>query len=186
MYIIGMEIWKDIKGYEGLYQVSDEGTVRSTPRMIKSSRGNAYQYFRGGILKHNLTSTGYHQVQLLKDGKRKTFMVARLVLDAFAPTDDMTLQANHINENKDDNRLCNLEWTTPKENANWGTRNKRSGEKRRKAVIQMNLDGTEVAVWDSLTTAAKSIGTSRGNIYACCNFSNRTIGGYKWKYVSQG
>ena len=109
------EEWRDVVGYEGLYQVSSEGRVKSfkwnKERFLKP-RGN-----RGGYLQVNLYAGG---------GKPKKFYVHRLVCEAFHDNPDNKPQVNHVNEDKADNRACNLEWCTAEENTNFGTRNERS------------------------------------------------------------
>lgn len=109
-----IEIWKDITGYEGLYQVSNLGRVKST------------QYFHGTnerILKPISTHNGYFRVHLRKDGKLKTFKIHRLVAEAFIPNPDNLPQINHKDEDKTNNRVDNLEWCSARYNCNYGGRN---------------------------------------------------------------
>ena len=100
------EIWKDILGYEGLYQISNKGRVKS---------------FQGGkvkILKGCLTADGYPQVTLSKNGEQKRKIVGRLVAEMFIPNPDNKPYIDHINTIRDDNRVCNLRWVTHTENMN--------------------------------------------------------------------
>lgn len=120
-----MEEWKDIKGYEGLYQVSTMGRVRSLPR--KNARG---QQLKGRYLKPLTTSDGYLCVRPFKGGKGRTILVHRLVAQAFIPNPDNKPVINHKNEVKTDNRIENIEWATVEYNVNYGTRNKRAAESR--------------------------------------------------------
>lgn len=122
------EIWKDIDDYEGLYQVSNFGRVRSLDRYVDNNGGKEFR--PGRILKGRKSKKGYIRVGLSKDGIHTDKQVHYLVLSVFNPNPnpDKYTQINHINEDKGDNRLCNLEWCTPKYNCNYGTRNERFTE----------------------------------------------------------
>lgn len=111
------EVWKDILGYEGKYQVSDLGNVRSLNYCNTKKSKN---------LKPGGSPNGYFGVTLSngKSSSKRRFLVHRLVMITFNPS-GMKAQVNHINEIKSDNRLSNLEWVTAKENCNYGTRNER-------------------------------------------------------------
>ena len=106
------EIWKDIKGYEGIYQVSNFGRIKSsyTKRILKGGKNKA----------------GYLLVGLYKQGVLSRKSIHRLVAEAFIPNPDNKPEVNHIDENKTNNMVSNLEWMTAKENINHGTRNERS------------------------------------------------------------
>ena len=107
------EIWKDIEGYEGLYQVSTYGNIKSLPKVRRNGTGTYIQKER--LLKPSNTSTGYKKVELCKDGKRKGFKVHRLVAIAFIPNPDNKPEVNHIDGNKINNNIDNLEWVTSSE-----------------------------------------------------------------------
>jgi hypothetical protein len=109
-----IEIWKDIEGYEGLYQVSNQGNVRSLDRYVK--RGNHDLFKHGVLLKQGTHKQGYKLVYLSKDNLSKTVKVHRLVAMAFIDRIEGKNTVNHINAIKDDNRPENLEWTTQREN----------------------------------------------------------------------
>lgn len=114
------EIWKDIIGYEGLYQVSNLGRVKS---LGNGGSNNSKER----IMKLKIGSRGYYEVSLCKEGKHKTFTIHRLVAMTFIPNPQNYPCVNHKSEIKTDNRVDNLEWVTQKENSNYGTRNKRLG-----------------------------------------------------------
>lgn len=106
------EIWKDIEGYEGLYQVSNLGNVKSLRKRI--DKGKCHRYFDEKILKPIETNRGYLRVKLCKDRKIKKIRVHRLVAEAFIKRPE--LEVNHIDGNKKNNKVENLEWVTQREN----------------------------------------------------------------------
>lgn len=115
------EIWKDIEGYEGFYQISNWGRVKSLKR-----KGNSKERI---LTASNNNTKKYWRVQLSKNDKIKHFAVHRLVALAFIPNPQNLSQVNHKDENKDNNNASNLEWVTAKQNTNYGTRNKRASKK---------------------------------------------------------
>lgn len=159
------EIWKAVPGYEG-YKVSNFGNVSG---------------LRGWILTPRKTKNGYLTVELYKEGKRKTMRVHRLVYEAFNGTISPGLQANHINEDKTDNRLENLNLMTPKENINWGTRNERVS----KPVIARDKQGNFVREFKSVTEAAQwlDIPNAQSNIHTNIIGKYSSAYGYVWEYA---
>ena len=171
--MIMKEIWKDIPGYEGKYQASNMGRVKNV--------------VSGRVLKPN---GRYLLVVLVKGKEHKNILVSRAVWSAFNGPIPPGMQVNHINEDKHDNRLENLNLMTPKENANWGTRNKRVSDKQRndkaksKVVLAFSLNTGEVKTYESAHEASRQTGYSRGTICnACRGLYGGVLRGYKWKYA---
>lgn len=177
------ETWKEVRGYEGLYEVSDLGRVRSLGREC-NSKNNSRQRKKARILVQEVTIHGYCRVRLFDaEGKAKHWPVHRLVMREFAG--DSNLQINHKNEIKTDNRLINLEYCTSKENCNYGTRNEKiGGYQNNIPVKQMDTDGNTLREFYSITNAAKFIGLSTTSIKLCCDGKLKTAGGYKWEFLN--
>lgn len=166
------EVWKDITGYEGRYQVSNFGRVKSLPG--KSST-NAY---KGGVLISKKDACGYLVVGL----SRKTHKVHRLVAMAFIDNPNGYPCVNHKDENKTNNSVENLEWCTYKYNNNYGTRNKRISENCGRSIVQYTLDDVKVREWKSASRAANFYGVKRTTITGCCAGRQHTSCGYVWRY----
>ena len=141
------EIWKDIFGYENIYQVSNLGRVRGLKRKTGNSTG--YYIRKGKILKKAMNIHGYEFVILSKNGKRKTITVHRLVAEAFIPNPNHFPCINHKNENRACNIVENLEWCTHKYNSNYGTSQKRKVMAISKPIIQMDLKECEIQTFSS-------------------------------------
>lgn len=171
------EIWKDIKGYEGLYQVSNLGRVKRLSGLVRNRYGNGTAKHKGRILKDYINTQGYHCIKLYRDGKRKYFSVHRLVYMAFKCDIPEGMQVNHISEDKNNNALNNLNLMTPKENANYGTRNERTRKKLGKKVI-MDEDNE----FDSIKEAAKFLGCAATNVSKCCRNITHTACGHTFRY----
>lgn len=167
-----MEIWFDIFGYEGLYQVSDKGRVRS----LYDGR---HDKERIKVLKSNPQHGGYLKVTLCVGHSRKHFKVHRLVAQAFLPDYSEDLQVNHLDENKKNNCVENLKMCTGKENSNYGTRNQRSAEKRSKKVLCL----TNGVIYPSIAEASRQLNICQGGISECCNGKRKQIKGYQFKFV---
>lgn len=162
------EVWKNIEGWDG-YQVSDQGRFKS---FKQSSEGK--------ILTPHLTRKGYLQVHLRDKNKNKSLQCHRLVLLTFNPIPNANMmEVNHKNENKQDNRLVNLEWTTHLENVQYGTGIKRRIEAQSKKILCVELN----EVFDSVKDASEKMNVNYGNLTSCCNGKLKTVGGYHWKYV---
>ena len=173
-----MEIWKDIKGYEGLYQVSNEGRIKSLPRKWVAANGGTRSH-NGIILAQANGTKGYKVVNLAKDGSSKTYKVHRLVAEAFIDNPKHYPMINHKDECKDNNFVENLEWCDNAYNIRYGNRTKKSS----KVVYQFTLDGQLLKQYDSASDAARLNNySSIGNISSCCLGLMKTYKGYKWSY----
>ena len=173
-----IEIWKDIKDYEGLYQVSNFGQILS----LHYNRSRKCK-----LLKLIKTKFGYLRVQLFKDGKGKMFIVHRLVAETFLKNPDNLPQVNHIDENKENNRVDNLEWCTSEYNINYGTRNEKVSKtmtngKTSKKVLQFSLTGEFIREWESTQECGRN-GFNQGNISSCCLGERKSADGFKWQYA---
>ena len=184
-----MEEWRPIKDYEGLYEVSNMGRVRSLDRIIIDSKGRKHP-FEGKIMKLQLDRYGYLYISLNKDGKRK-FKVHRLVAEAFISNPEGKKHVDHINTNKEDNRVENLRWVTPKENNNNELTKEHKkgcqlGEKSvcSKCVIQISPDGKLIKKYSSINEAARETGFNKKYISFCCNGKIENYKGYKWIFYN--
>ncbi|MCF1632931.1 NUMOD4 domain-containing protein [Tetragenococcus koreensis] len=176
------EIWRTIVGYEGFYEVSSLGKVRSLKRSIEQKGDVKHiRVMEGRVLKHNLDRNGYHKVVLSKNGKTKTFKIHRLVAKAFILNTDNLPQVNHIDEDKTNNCVSNLEWCTAKQNINYGTRIKRQRVARGKKVEGIDSKGNIVFKFGTIREAAK-YGFSHQCISACARGRNKKHKGLTWKY----
>lgn len=170
-----MEVWKDIKGYEGCYQVSNLGRVKSVERI--TTRGN---HLSEKVMKTCTDKGGYPFISLWKDGKKKNFKIHRLVIENFNPISGMEyLDCNHKDENKFNNNIENLEWLTRKENLNYGLHNKKIADAHSVPILCVELN----KVFDSIRAAATEFNHSRANIWRVLDNPNRTACGYHWRYM---
>ena len=185
MKIINEE-WKTIERTNGNYEIINLGRVKSKERIYLSGENYRIKKKTGGkLLNQTLNKDGYPTVSLrLDDGKRHTLKVHRLVALAFIQNTKNLPQINHKDENKENNRVDNLEWCTSKYNANYGTRNKRMiKQKYLKAVIMLDLSGNELKRFESLGDASRETGFDISAIIRVCKGKQRTSMGYKWKYA---
>lgn len=171
-----MEKWLDIKDYEGYYQISSLGRVKSLKRIDRINRSIDEK-----IRKTKLNNRGYEQVSLYKNGKSKYFLVHRLVAEAFIKNGNNFPQVNHIDENNQNNIVENLEWCTNKYNANFGSRIERAGINHRKSVKAFK--NGEVFYFDGITIAEKKLGMASNSIKAAIK-RNGTAKGYKFEFVN--
>lgn len=175
------EIWKPVREYDGLYEVSNFGSIRSLPRKAGNFK------IKGRILKQFKTRQGYYAVNLSKEGISKTFAVHRLVAVAFVPNPKHKATVNHINEDKLDNRAENLEWLTLRENLHYGTRAERARETITESigipVLQISPNGYSILKrHESISSAAESVSARPSDIFACID-TKQKCRGYYWKKV---
>ena len=170
-----METWKPVVGYDGLYEVSDQGRVKSLGNN-KSKKEK--------ILKPRKSGRGYLKVGLCKDGHAKQTYVHRLIAEAFIPNPLGLETVNHKDEVKTNNVASNLEWMSQKDNNNYGTHNKRVAESLSKQVQMFDKStGELLATFPSLSEANMVTGINQGNISKCCIGKYKSAGGYIWKYA---
>ena len=182
------EEWRPIKEFDGIYEVSSLGRVRSIGRYARIANGN-YRYAKGKIKKIGKYPNGYSMVNFTVNGTHITRLVHRLVAQAFIPNPDNLPQVNHKDEDITNNSADNLEWCTPEYNANYGTRNLRcyeSNKKSFKPVYQIDREsGMIIRWWESIASASKQL-----NIYDCqisrvCKGTNNYAGGFVWRYADE-
>lgn len=171
------EIWKDIKGYERLYEISNKGNVKSLNKKIQRSN-DRIQTFKERKLKPGLSKNGYLTVQLFKNKKGKTKYIHKLVAEAFIPNLDNYPIINHKDENKQNNYVDNLEWCTYSYNNSYNDKMKNL----RKKVLQYNKNNKFIKKWDGLINIQKELGINRNNITSVCKGKRKHAGGYIWKY----
>ena len=164
------EVWKDVKDYEGHYQVSNQGRVKS----LKQGKER--------ILKPRVEGSGYFFVDLYKNNESKMCKVHRLVALTFIPNPNNLPEVNHKDEDKTNNSVENLEWCSSKYNSNFGTRTQRQAEKISKTVFQYTKTGEFVKEWKSTHDIERNLGYSKGNISSCCRGKYKSAYGYVWKY----
>ena len=206
------EIWCDIKGYKGLYQVSSKGRVRSLSREV--SRCDKKRGFYFGKVMKQAVACGYAGIVLCKAGHSKRYLVHRLVAHAFIPNPENKPQVNHKNGNKLDNNVDNLEWVTRSENMKHsflilGRKASMFGKKREdnplfgrnrncywlkgktgrfcanSKIIQQIKDNIVVAEFYGTLEAQRETGINASNITSVCKGSRMTAGKYIWKYKKE-
>jgi len=183
------EIWRDIKGYEGRYQVSSIGRIKRLERVFFDKSGHK-QHPKERILKSCTNHNGYLRITLCNSsGKKKRFFVHRLVCEAFHENPKNKPSVNHIDENKTNNIASNLEWCTYKENCNHGTRSIRIAKGVAKAlskpVGQYTTNGKLIKVWQSAYEVQRQLGFTQSSISAVARGKLKTAYGYIWKYIDE-
>lgn len=171
------EMWKPIPGYLN-YKVSSFGRVKSIDRVDTLGR-----MWEGRVLKPGKTQRGYPFVNLFEDGMHKNYMVHRLVMAAFVGPCPEGMEVNHIDEDKTNNRLDNLEYVTHKQNINHGDAIERIKQhSRKKAVVSIDDFGNK-EYFESQMDAERKTGVWHTNISKCCKGKQNKAGGYAWRYA---
>ena len=160
------EIWKPIKGYEGLYLISNLGRIKSLDRTV-----------------YQLHKDGYARVGLHKNGEMKTYSVHRLVGEHFLEKKPGKDYINHLDCNKANNNVNNLEWCTQSENIQYAYDNRTKIPPHQKKVSQYDMTGNLIQVWESMAEAARSLGLQQPNISKVCLGKRSQTGGYKWAFT---
>ena len=181
------EIWKDIKGYEGLYQVSNLGKVKSLKKEVNFYSGLYKEVkkrkYKERIINLKKTNRGYMNITLYKNGIRKHFNVHRLVADTFILNPNNLPEVNHKDGNKENNCVDNLEWVTRSENMQHSLKTGLFKPKK-KALIQYDLKGNFVKRWETIKDflIENNMNLKSSGITNCCKGRQRTAYGYIWEY----
>ena len=192
------EIWKDIKDWEGLYQISNQGRVRQLDRYVNHCKGK--RFVKGRILNPYVSKRGYYVVDLQYNQKKKKYTIHRLLMEHFVPNPENKPCVDHINGIRTDNRLCNLRWVTQKENCNnplaienykrMQTKEKilrqnltRITRKRKSAprkVYKYTKTNQFVEEYFSISEAGKQNNIDGNGIWVALDKPNRSAAGYRW------
>ena len=188
------EIWKDIEGYEGKYQVSNMGRVRSLDYTIMQPNAHDGHLqpitYKGRMMKAHSINSGYLAVGLRNEQGKRQHLVHRLVATAFVENPQNLPDVNHKDEDKTNNRADNLEWCTKLYNSNYGNAQAKSSAAHlnhpdlSREVRQLSPSGELLHVYPSAMEAARQTGISQSGIVRCCNGEKyyKTAGGYRWEY----
>ena len=192
------EVWRDVKDYEGLYQVSNMGNVKSLDRVVIYNTSKKHIY-KSKLIKPSVVK-GYLRISLSKENIIKNIVIHRLVAQAFIPNPNNLPQVDHINTNTTDNRMENLRWVTSKENHNNPLTKEhhskaQKGEKcywygktgkdhhSSKPVLQFDKEGNFIREWDCINDIERQLGFRHNDISRCCNGHRKTAYGYVWKFT---
>lgn len=174
------EVWRPVRGYEGEYEVSDSGRVRSLSRPIVGIPGRRAWMSRERVLYQSVDKAGYVRVNLTHDGIRKGKLVHVLVAEAFMDRPNGKTEVNHINGIKGDNRICNLEFCTPSENIRHAIQ---TGLRKAKSTPVYCEDGRR---FSGAAEASKVTLIGMSSICKCCKGRIKKAGGLRWSYEPFG
>lgn len=168
-----VEVWKDIPGFEGYYEASTLGYIRSKERLVKYKK-DGVRIMKSHILKPKIMNKGYYEVILSKNNKQHSYRLHRLIATTFIPNPNNLPYINHIDENKLNNSVSNLEWCTPKYNndAHYG---------KNKVIYQFDLKGNLISTHTVYENAGRSVGGNKHGVYRCCIGKLKTYKGFIWK-----
>lgn len=189
------EVWKDIEGYEGLYQISNLGNVKSLDRKV-NAKNNKKRLIKGTFLKLRFNNRNYNIVSLYKNNIQEVRFIHRLVAETFIPNPENKPEVNHIDGDKQNNKIDNLEWCTRTENNKhaWKTGLNKVSDNQKKAaaqsakkrfskkIIQYDLKGNFIKEWDSMSEAQRQLNIWHESIGKCCKGEIKTSGKYIWRY----
>lgn len=177
-----MEEWKDIKGYEGIYQVSNQGNVKSLDRYILGE--DEVKYFRKGTLIKFYETNGYLRVNLHKNCKTEKMLVHRIVAMAFIPNPNNLPEINHMDENRKNNYASNLEWCDRNYNLHYGTcMERRINSMPKKEFYQKDMNGNIIKKWRGLKEFERKTGMYARMVRKCCKGEKKSYKGYLWEYA---
>lgn len=174
------EVWKDIEGYEGIYQISNLGRVKSLSKVRKSGASKSY-CTKEIIKKPYDNGNGYKYISLHKNKIRESFKIHRLVATHFISNPNNYPVVNHKDEDRSNNVINNLEWCTQKYNVNYGNGLEKMSSKRRRVVCQYTKDNILVKEWECAFRCSE-FGYNPSNILLCCKGIRNTHKGFKWSY----
>ena len=185
--LIGLnEIWKDIEGYEGLYQISNLGRIRSLDvRTYQRNKFGKFQYVlhKGKVLKAQKQRNGYLTIDLHRKGQFKRQTIHRLVAEAFIPNNDNNKYINHKDNDILNNKVSNLEWCTQKYNIKYAYDYGNKIPPNMRSINQIDNNGNIIATFISMQEAERKTNIRSANISKCCRKLRSRAGGYKWEYT---
>ena len=173
------EVWKDIKGHENNYQISNKGRVRSKDRYEYMIINDGYRLRKGQLIKGEIDKQGYHRVGLWKNARCRKQFVHRLVAEAFIPNPKKHPIINHIDENPLNNNVENLEWCSHSYNSTYKGAMERQIKSKRKPLIGTHVENGNIIEFNSVSEAIKAGFNHAG---AVARGERNMSGGYRWEF----